>query len=251
MNADSTYRKFAQYYDLYVGDFDADLAVYKFFCHRQKSILEVGCGTGRILQSFLRDGFEVTGVDISQEMLDLAQKKLLVFYHQGLLRLHRHDFREQPFSEKFERVLVTFYTFNYILDRQETFLKHLYQSMTDNALLIMDLFYPKTLTHPELDNVWTTHEFKRHGRTIILRDKRTLANNIEERMQIYEEHGEAIEIASARRYYTPEEIRCVLQNAGFREIQFAQGYAALSAFEETINPEQLEHNFLIKAVKKA
>lgn len=57
MNLDDTYRKFSQYYDPYVGDFDADLPVYKSLCRPQESILEVGCGTGRILQSFLQDGF--------------------------------------------------------------------------------------------------------------------------------------------------------------------------------------------------
>jgi hypothetical protein len=50
--------------------------------------------------------------------------------------------------------------------------------MAEDGLRIMDLFYPKTLAHPELDNVWTTHAIKRHGRSITLQDKRTLVGNI-------------------------------------------------------------------------
>lgn len=249
MNSDSTYHKFAQYYDLCVGDFDADLPVYKSLCHAQESILEVGCGTGRVLQSFLRDGFVVTGIDISQEMLGLAKRKLQVFQDQGSLRIYRHDLRKQPLPDKYERVLVTFFTFNYILERPETFLQHLRQSMTQDSSLIMDLFFPKTLAHPELDNVWTTNEFKRHGRAVTLRDRRILSNNIEERTQIYQEQGESIEIVTARRYYPPEEILHILHAGGFQEIQFAQGYES-SAFDETIDSEQLRQNFIVKATKK-
>ena len=65
MNANETYQKFAEYYDAYAGAFEKDLAVYKSFCHPDERILEVGCGTGRVLQSFLKDGFRLTGVDIS------------------------------------------------------------------------------------------------------------------------------------------------------------------------------------------
>jgi ubiquinone/menaquinone biosynthesis C-methylase UbiE len=250
MKAESAYRRFAQYYDLYVGDFDADLAVYKSFCRPNERILEIGCGTGRVLQSFLKDGFTITGVDISPEMLDVAREKLLTYYQQGSLRLHLHDFREQPLSEKYELVLVTFYTFNYILEHPETFLQHLRRSMTEDARLIMDLFYPKTLTHQELDNVWATHEFERHGHAIILQDRRTLVDNIEERTQIYKEHGEEIEIATNRKYYSPEEIGRILRIAGFREIQFVQGYSA-SGFKETISTDQLSQNFLVKSIKKS
>jgi SAM-dependent methyltransferase len=250
MKAESTYRKFAQYYDLYVGNFDADLAMYKSFCCANDRILEIGCGTGRVLQSFLQDGYVITGVDISPEMLDVAREKLLTFHQRGLLQLHQHDFREQPFAEKYELVLVTFYTFNYILDLPELFLQHICPSMTDDALLIMDLFIPKTLAHPELNNVWTTHEFERNGRAVTLQDRRRLVDNIEERTQIYREHGEEIEIVTNRRYYAPEEIGRILRMTGFREIHFVQEYTA-SGFQESIDLDQHSQNFMVKSIKKS
>jgi SAM-dependent methyltransferase len=39
-------------------------------------LLELGCGTGRVLQPLLEAGFYVTGLDESRAMLDLAREKL-------------------------------------------------------------------------------------------------------------------------------------------------------------------------------
>ncbi len=36
----------------------------------------MGCGTGEFLVRFLRDGFSVTGVDLSEKMLEIAKKKI-------------------------------------------------------------------------------------------------------------------------------------------------------------------------------
>lgn len=69
MSSQETYKSFARYYDLYVGDFDADLPLYKSLCSREHRVLEIGCGTGRVLRALLQAGVCVTGVDISDDML--------------------------------------------------------------------------------------------------------------------------------------------------------------------------------------
>jgi len=40
-----------------------------------RSILDAGCGTGRIARELVRRGFEVVGVDIDAEMLAVARRK--------------------------------------------------------------------------------------------------------------------------------------------------------------------------------
>lgn len=249
MEATQTYQKFARYYDVYVRDFSTDLAFYKSLCYPHENILEVGCGTGRVLSSFLEDGFCVVGADISQAMLDIAQEKLDAFFHQGKLRLVRHNLMDKPLFGRFDKVLVTFYTFNYVLEYPDIFLTNIFRSMAEEALLVMDLFYPKTLANPDLDNVWQTHEFQCDGRVVTMKDKRTFANDLEGRIQIYQEEEEQIEITTTRKYYTPKTIKQLLKTAGFQEIMFSETYDR-DNFKKTIDSARFTRNFVVKARKQ-
>ena len=57
MDATTTYQKFAQFYDAYVQGFVEDLKLYTSLCQPDDRILEIGCGTGRVLKHFLERGF--------------------------------------------------------------------------------------------------------------------------------------------------------------------------------------------------
>ena len=39
-------------------------------------ILDIGCGTGYLLLEFLQRGFEITGIDLSQEMIAALEEKI-------------------------------------------------------------------------------------------------------------------------------------------------------------------------------
>lgn len=248
MDATTTYQKFVQYYDAYVSKFDDDLAFYKSFCYPDENILEVGCGTGRVLKSFLEAGFHIVGVDISPEMLDVAHMKLATFCDQGKLRLKRHNFLDKPLYGRFDKILVTFYTFNYIVEEPELFLSNLFRSMGEDGTLIMDLFYPKTLVHPELEDAWSGREIMCQSRVVHMKDKRTFSKELETRIQIYQADGEETRIETVRKYYSPEAIKSLLETVGFQDIVFTTGYDA-GNFQPTLNLD-LTSNYVVKAVKK-
>ena len=71
------YEKLARFYDLEHADLTADLV---FFLHLTRQaggpVLEVGCGTGRLLLPLVEAGIDVTGVDSSPAMLSVARRKL-------------------------------------------------------------------------------------------------------------------------------------------------------------------------------
>lgn len=72
------HREFAEIYDIFMKhvDYDSWYGFLRRFIRGRGTVLDLGCGTGEFLYRFLRDGFSVTGVDISEKMLEVAEKKL-------------------------------------------------------------------------------------------------------------------------------------------------------------------------------
>jgi SAM-dependent methyltransferase len=64
----------ARFYDLDLDGFDEDFALYEGFARRAGgSVLELGCGTGRVAATLSNAGYEVTGLDLSRAMLERAR----------------------------------------------------------------------------------------------------------------------------------------------------------------------------------
>jgi SAM-dependent methyltransferase len=243
-----TYKLFAEYYDLYVGKFSADLDFYRSICKQTDDILEVGCGTGRILKYFLEHDFKITGIDISQEMLDIALEKLSDYENSGKLKLFNYNIANGSLPEKYDKILITFYTFNYIINKPVDFLKNIFGCMKEDGSLVIDLFYPKSFTEKNNNGKWTEQTHKTNQRQIKIRDNRRLENDIEYRTQVYYENGKEITFETERKYYSPDEIKNILQSAGFKEILFSSTYSA-KGFSASINPIEIQSNFIVKAKK--
>jgi SAM-dependent methyltransferase len=248
ISSEQTYKAFADYYDLYVGDFKNDIEIYTLFCDTRDNILEVGCGTGRILRHFLESGYCMTGIDISEEMLAIAKKRLLNFEESGRLTISNHDFTNSAFHSGFEKVLVTFYTFNYIIEKPLQFLKNINKSLNANGLLILDLFYPRSLLNPTAENKWEVKTIHHAARSITLKDKRSLKSEIEYRTQIFIEGSSEIQIDTERRYFNPVQMKELLVRTGFQDICFSIGYAN-NGFNEIIDEKDITTNFIVKASK--
>ena len=54
---------------------DVDVHFVEEHCPRPGWLLDLGCGTGRLLIPFARRGYDVVGVDLSEEMLAVAREK--------------------------------------------------------------------------------------------------------------------------------------------------------------------------------
>jgi SAM-dependent methyltransferase len=89
------YAKIADLYDLEHADYDEDIDFYTGFVESTGGpVLELGCGTGRLLVPIAAAGFPVTGVDSSATMLDRARNRVEGYGLQRLVTLHQASMTE-------------------------------------------------------------------------------------------------------------------------------------------------------------
>lgn len=70
--------RLARYYDLDLQDDPGDADLYLALAQRTDGpVLELGCGTGRLLAPLVQAGFHVTGVDVDPQMLARAEHRLV------------------------------------------------------------------------------------------------------------------------------------------------------------------------------
>lgn len=136
---------YARFYDLDFGDMDADLFMIQQFADRCGSpILELACGTGRVLLPLAQQGYEVTGVDISAAMLDVARGKIAAASLGERITLVQQDMRELDLDGRFNLAFVAVNSFMHLLstDDQLAALTRIRQHLNPGGLLLLDLFNP-------------------------------------------------------------------------------------------------------------
>jgi SAM-dependent methyltransferase len=109
-------------------------------------VLEIGCGTGRVLLPIARAGHEIMGVDASQGMLDrcsakLGEEKIEV---QRRVTLRQGDARTFEIGSKFDLVTAPFRVFQHqiTIEDQLAFLGNVARHLSAGGRLVFDVFNP-------------------------------------------------------------------------------------------------------------
>jgi SAM-dependent methyltransferase len=113
---------------------------------RKKNILDIGCGTGKHLSYFKKDGYTVSGVDVSENMIIEAKKYLQ--QEENLLCCKASEFK---FNRKFDAIISLFHVMSYQTgnDELEKTFQTISEHLIDDGLFIFDFWYgPAVLTDP-------------------------------------------------------------------------------------------------------
>jgi ubiquinone/menaquinone biosynthesis C-methylase UbiE len=136
---------YARFYDLDLGNVDDDLFMIREFAARTGSpILELACGTGRVLLPLAREGYDVTGVDVSQAMLERARQRITSEDLVSRVSLIEQDMRNLELDSRFNLVLVALSSFSHLLTTEDQLatLRRIYKHLNPGGLLLLDLFNP-------------------------------------------------------------------------------------------------------------
>jgi SAM-dependent methyltransferase len=109
-------------------------------------VLEMGCGTGRILLPCARAGATMVGVDISPGMLAVCRDKLARESADVRARvvLVEGDMRDFELEQRFGLIMLPFRSFQHLLTvaEQRAALAALRRHLRPNGRLVLDLFNP-------------------------------------------------------------------------------------------------------------
>lgn len=142
------YRPSSEFYDyipVYEGrndiDYYVDLAV-----KIGGPVLELGCGTGRVLVPVARTGCEITGLDPSSAMLDICRNNLKEEDTdlRDRVTILEGDMRDFDFDQKFKLITTPFRSFQHLetVEDQLKCLEAVHHHLEDDGIFILDIFNP-------------------------------------------------------------------------------------------------------------
>ena len=141
------YADFSRFYDIYVGEWLEDLPFYLDYARGLRTpILEIGAGSGRLTVPLARADYSVVAVDVSVSMLSMLKSRLVREAEniRKKVEIVEADAEALDLGNRFELIIVPFFTFNYFLtsQAQKTALKRLARHLTDSGTILLDVFIP-------------------------------------------------------------------------------------------------------------
>jgi SAM-dependent methyltransferase len=119
-------------------------------------VLELGCGTGRVLLPSARAGASMWGLDASESMLARCREKVAAETRavRERVRLTVGDMRDFRFDVEFQLVTIPFRPFQHLatVDEQIACLSCVRRALADGGRLILDVFNPSLTAL--LDESW-------------------------------------------------------------------------------------------------
>ncbi|MCP4688359.1 MAG: class I SAM-dependent methyltransferase, partial [Desulfobacterales bacterium] len=213
----SGYDGIASIYDIDMGrnmPFD-DVGAYRDLARRTGStVLEVGCGEGRVAIPLALSGFDVIGIDRSIPMLRQFQKKIPE--PPPNLAIFAMDARAFYFRRLFDLILFPYSGVTYLTGERDlaAFFTCVRGAMAKEGLLLLDAFIPREITaHArfQMDYVRPMDSggiLKRWKR--ITPEVRPGINRVERRYQICDREGavlERLEMDELIRCFNPQQLQ--------------------------------------------
>jgi len=250
----------AAFYDWEYRQRREDVDFYRMLAaERGGPILDLGCGSGRLLGPLRRDGFKVLGVDLSATMLARAQGRAVYAQaRDGAALLARADLRQLPLRGPFSLIVMAFHTIQHIVDDDElvAMLRSIRGLLGTTGWFAFDVFFPHAdwLAHPpnrRFDRFLFRYPKEQQGYEYSVshkmdHERRALHMRFHYRKVsptgVIADRGTIVRLC--HRQLSPTEVASLLDRAGLTLLSRWGGYKS----EPLDNPEDSEeHVYLVRA----
>jgi SAM-dependent methyltransferase len=225
------YGMLAEFWDLFRGDTSTWEDRFFFLGVVKKygqPVLDVGCGTGRILLDFMGQGIDIDGVDNSPDMVALLQQKA------EKLNLHPAIYEQEmtvlSLPRRYQTILVPSSSFQLLLDTASPPLamKCFYEHLLPGGVLSMP-FMTLWKEGDPLESEYSREVIRPEDGATIRRwsySRFDLETSLEHTIDRYEiiKNGQVVQSeehrqSPATRSYTQAEAVAIYEQAGFKDIQ--------------------------------
>lgn len=201
-------------------------------------VLELGAGTGRVAAHLAKQGFDVTGVEISPAMLELGRARLeRLRGARGRARLVLGDMADLRVPGRYGTILLSFRSFHHVYEteRQLAALDGIRERLKPDGLVVFDLVNPDLRDILAADGKLRVSYERRHprrGTRVVqrFRIRSDLAQQIARIDYVWDEYRGRRKVGSDTapmrwRWFHRFEFEHLLARAGLRPIEIAGDYA--------------------------
>jgi SAM-dependent methyltransferase len=227
------YQHIARYYDLLHNELVDDI---EFLINVAETtggpLLELGCGTGRILLPLARSGHRVLGVDASPEMLAVARTRLAGERPavQSRVALRQADFTEIDLDEEFGLAIIAYNTLMHLAPQAVAkSLTTVRRYLRPNGMLFIDVDNPTDVHDPGQDGLLlmdrTASDAERDEIVVLsvssIGDGERQTRETTWLIDVSPANGGPVKRTVAQstlHYYFAHQLQQILQTAGFRPV---------------------------------
>jgi ubiquinone/menaquinone biosynthesis C-methylase UbiE len=199
---------------------------------RPAPLIELMCGTGLNMVWYLREGAECDGLDASGHMLDVCRRRLDELGFQS--NLYEQDLESMNLSRRYEFMFIPGGSFGHIYDKSIALdcLCRMHEQLKPGGWLVLDVRPPAYMTHfgkdDEVDydldeyedgaTIFTAGYWQHIEQGRVIRKwnkKERFVNDVLQETEVFDYR---------ERMYEETELRGMLEQAGFNEIQVTKAY---------------------------
>jgi 2-polyprenyl-3-methyl-5-hydroxy-6-metoxy-1,4-benzoquinol methylase len=134
------YGQMAKYYDIFYKnkDYKREVEFLSNILKDKETILDVGCGTGEHMKYLIEKGYEVEGMDLDPDILEIAHDKTnAVVYNQNVLEL--------DIDNKYDAIISMFAVMNHLKNNIELkkALENFRSHLNHDGIVVIDLHNPQ------------------------------------------------------------------------------------------------------------